>query len=1633
MAAHKDYDGDEPTMKIIHRSALNHIKDLLFPVLFLMVHGNDSSLFVAYIAMLVEGVQLAGFLVRKTTVPIYNLPYLNFAIRYDSMTVDGFTGLFVTSTVAIWLMIANLGYVAWGAHRKHHNAVWPIRTLRLFSSVLSTVLYITVLEVLVFAVVCKGTITDPLPSDLLVDISCISSARLPITIIGNATLIIFIPLCCSLTAVYFDINPILKAPMNKAHGRVDLIQCALRTALIIIWAGSSDDNYILRYGATFAVPSVIVIATWAYFPHYALKLNQMRAALHGGAGAAGAIAFLWALVYYKTGIVGSNAVIVIMFVAYLVSAVCVYIATGVIYRKIHSSVDRQMEKLLNGSLEATEVVFDNWTNVEIAARIATTNMDSRHRKIDPAKVEHVHKIFKHGIIEFPHEPFVRLFYAVYILQLESSSEEPFRLLSKVSDLNPAVDIQFQAYFIEENTNQNREVDFLGSGVRLDVAGFAEFQKLEGYAKVNHYKALRLYQEIWTLLYQESHRIYELNHIACVLYESIELADSAYTKLSTIFYAQFCLDLLKDTAKAEMLSTRADRFESRLETDMSLESLQMRGNITKECLSLSRSHKAAAGAGPPTETVREEYEAGSPETEKLQGNKGFRGTSGGSIMAVQTRPKDYIGTSEPTVHASGEADGPRRSRRRSSDADLESVSLFAAIASRRGSLTRGGLLPGPEFEKFKEVNPVPLETIKSFAVGSGEEQKLLHPGDHKRRPTDDHGRAGMRLEEKSSIGTSNADYKQAQVTRHLRARLLRSNARYLKLLITGCMVMRAVCLACSISNFVVSTNLLSSTSEGLNFLYWLHIREYSTALEYLRARQLQDAYQAGDRLKFRELQDSLQNQMFIYSDAIKKIYTNRPSDDGGLSENYYTVPQIPVNVSYYPQVLDSITVNYSLQQLTEKIKYSFHPYSKAFVTRGINIANMDFDLFSNITTNNDFRFIVDNAPNVQAEAFDYSMVRITAECIFDPVSSRPSNFRQNILYFNDQVRIDTLMTLVDYCSEANRPAAKKLCYASRHRKLIAPALKCNNLNLLFLCALDQIFQIFVSSFLVLLLDQAAQRYKRRQNVVLQVFRRIPYRTLSDQLQRFEENDIDELFGSELVSSTALLQRKGSSITRIEMRWQYLTYSVVFTSLTACFLYWNISGTIEKGKMNVIPAPNVFSDFGFVSVWGYAHFCVPQLNRWNYTEIKANPTVAPAPQLDFQTWLSRDYLYEWANHDVQYIAMTYGHVLYGDNTRYPSSVSYDKYSPALQQMLQAPCLPLNESVCELRIYEPSIGFTNNTVTLGIFVLTEFMLDIMLKTDAALTLGSFTPDVSDLAFIKTVLEPDYVDGYHRCELEVLAETQQFLSNSKLRNTAITIIEIVVCMVGFVMALTTMFTKLQFQDKCNVDLIVRLPNDILRDPAVAAVLKNLAGQQEGKHSYWPNIRPLASDDVEHQEKRSMFSHPWKPSRAQESAEASGVRDFDKSKAAMTESQYISKLARIRSKSTEGISSSGSPRQSLVQFKASERSQSSPWSDDRPSRITEPASILRPPILDRPELVPARISTLNRPIGPTKPATRASDAKKEVHQGFGWHGAKGAKLNPNWGTITPLHPPHNSCGDVFRDVKLLGRHCFFGLLISAS
>ncbi|RKO88558.1 hypothetical protein BDK51DRAFT_34106, partial [Blyttiomyces helicus] len=914
----------------------------------------------------------------------------------------------------------------------------------------------------------------------------------------------------------------------------------------------------------------------------------------------------------------------------------------------------------------------------------------------------------YGIGEFPENAYVRLCYAVYTLRLQMSKTEPSKHINRALALDPAFDIVFQvgrgqilaevsvyqrvAYCIDQLTNQSKEVDFLGSDWRLvhirilKPHSWPEFQKLDGVAKFHHFKAMKLSHEMWSLLFQEPHRVEEIEGIAWAIEEASAIADKSYIRLINMFpkskvllryYAQFCVDVTKELSKASVLTSRADRLEDIAEVEGSTASMNKFEDTPEESSETSLSRNSLRNTS--TRTGRSSIGSGPP-----------------IVWAPDPFSTEEKHSEENLPYADD-----------NDDSDDEETDLEAAEAQQNTrALTPAGL---PQLPEKKESVKDQEWRVKLGKVPVGEviENKNRDRGDGQiEQRGDDQTRLAMRLiDQQSSVGTTNPEQRQTQAMQQLRDLLLRANAPSIKMLMISSIIIGVIGFFCSVANYVVSTTLLQSTSDGVAFLYWLHIREYSTALSFRRCRQLQSAYLHSDVDLFQSLQSDLRGHMLNYRDASENLFAHRNMDDGVTNE-YYTTRTILMNVSYYPEIAGRVGVLMSLQEVMN-----------GFIESGLQLAALDFDAFEDI---------------VQTNAYDYSM---------------------NDLYFNTQTATADTATIEVYCLSG--------------------------------------LQMLVVVVLMILLDHRVRLFRTKQRSFLKVFLAIPRSILQDQVTQCEETSLEELFGGDLTSSPEASETNTGMRRRLNFRWQYGAYAV------SGFVYLNVVGIYDLGQL-----------FALLDQVTWQNIARMEVRR---------EMMSPRDNL---TWLTEEDLLIAVNHDLLYLDMTFGHVQY-------------------------------------RHFNATINYTNDTVSLGIFTLSNQVLKVLKTLSAAIYIGPFVSDPGQFAFLEAVLEPDYVDGYHRAELEVLAETEDYLSSS---NTRIKIIFIAEILVSQIFVFIGMVKHFRFQDNSTINLVVRngeietisgkeleegdgkwkietredinfpdfarfghysLPNHILRAPRVAEVIK--------------------------------------------------------------------------------------------------------------------------------------------------------------------------------------------------------------------
>ncbi|KAI9334989.1 hypothetical protein BDR26DRAFT_936777 [Obelidium mucronatum] len=579
MGEMKESGYEEEDDFLIATTMIEKIRDVIFSVMFFMVHGNSSPELFEYISILIEDLQLVTFFISPQVAHVYHIPdaLLYSQIEFQKLDISLFNVWFSFAVVAVFVLMLNIVWVGSGFVSGRHKFIWPIWTLRVFATVLPTLFYLPIIEVIVNPISCNRVHERESVTAIhtIENTSCLSAARLPLAVVAVVALAVYIPTSISLSAVFFDTQPTRKEPYHRVHGRLDMFYVTVKTILVLVYTFLPDKQGVAKLCVAAAGCIFMFCVEIFYFPYYNPFVNYMRAGLFFGSSMVGLVGVGAGISYSVTGEQGSINIIYGMVVALCCGIPAGFGISALLYNRIQNGVRKRLSRKNQGLDNAFDyatpekLVFRCWTHVEIAARFITVHMSKRRTRIDFNAIQEVQQIFRRGIDEFPDQPLLRLSYALYMFHLKSMSRDATNQLNKIEQLNPPLDIKFQIYYTNQIAMQSREADFLGAGVKLDITSYAEYQKTDKDAKLNHFLAIQEMRAMWELLLDKNYSLEELSMIANKLYTHAQKAQDAYMKLiskfpkskTTLrFFARFCFDVTNDVLRGDALTDRANDLE-----------------------------------------------------------------------------------------------------------------------------------------------------------------------------------------------------------------------------------------------------------------------------------------------------------------------------------------------------------------------------------------------------------------------------------------------------------------------------------------------------------------------------------------------------------------------------------------------------------------------------------------------------------------------------------------------------------------------------------------------------------------------------------------------------------------------------------------------------------------------------------------------------------------------------------------------------------------------------------------------------------------------------------------------------------------------------------------------------------------
>ncbi|KAJ1555450.1 hypothetical protein HK096_008058, partial [Nowakowskiella sp. JEL0078] len=397
------------------------MEQTLFDLMFAMVFKNDAVPdTIQYLFNISEDIQFA-VLVFETE---YGLP-----LSPSSLKIIHILGFSIDPTS--WDLIYTSRSL-----RDSSGAVWPLRTLRIFTAALITLLYQSIVDILFFGLACdpnNGSLLR-LPSESPNDPSCWSPQQIPFTLISIVTLSWFLPVCIALGSTYFESEPALHD--SRSHGRIDFCYLIVRT--LVVAANS------ILYGKNSAVTKKMIIN--------------------------GAARRMEIVLAQENDILQSANQI----------------------NEFFSDFEIFGPKKLDSRI----IVFRRWTDMEICMRHIFEDIRHHHRIMNSEDVAKIYQFVDQASKDHPNSSGIYVHAAVYLKNYYTDTPLISIYLRKAAEIGPAIDLKFIVYMQQRQIEQKRQRNNTGIDKGLKVIDEFEHKKYWRSAKKYHKSAAELIVQAW---------------------------------------------------------------------------------------------------------------------------------------------------------------------------------------------------------------------------------------------------------------------------------------------------------------------------------------------------------------------------------------------------------------------------------------------------------------------------------------------------------------------------------------------------------------------------------------------------------------------------------------------------------------------------------------------------------------------------------------------------------------------------------------------------------------------------------------------------------------------------------------------------------------------------------------------------------------------------------------------------------------------------------------------------------------------------------------------------------------------------------------------------------------------------------
>ncbi|KAJ3172801.1 hypothetical protein HDU87_007803 [Geranomyces variabilis] len=511
------------------------LEDITFSVLYSMVHGNnDHNGLLNDAIMLFEDIQLIAFAFSPEF--FQNMPtwaqYVTNPLSYRPDSFSGFVIMLgiVIGFVALALLTAVEVAMSFGSGKPANFrmyqfagiSLYALKTLRLVTKLLGTILFIPFLEVLLVAVTCCG---DDRHLREYPQVTCFSGAYSAQTIIVILSLLIFIPYNLAMSAIYLNTSPSRENKASRSPiGRMDSIYALSRVLLTMIF--TLTETPALKIGILLAVTIVLSLLMVRYQPFYISTHNDLRAGLFFASAFSAVVACI-SFVTKSDAIAFPIATAIAAPIGMVVGVLtCRSVFRSTIkrvYDRIqlkHRHVGKSLNDLGMGTTgtrsdenpdRSCDVergdAFTGTDAIQNVHKITSTRTRPRsihvfrhpgeveqacrfvHNNRTPEALYIMEEIFGEGFDQFPKNSLLKLIYANYLeVYADTNTQEPAHFVQAAKALHPAFDARFFIFMQDRILEQSKRTEGLNAST-LNISSYVEFQTMQNGARRDHLATL----------------------------------------------------------------------------------------------------------------------------------------------------------------------------------------------------------------------------------------------------------------------------------------------------------------------------------------------------------------------------------------------------------------------------------------------------------------------------------------------------------------------------------------------------------------------------------------------------------------------------------------------------------------------------------------------------------------------------------------------------------------------------------------------------------------------------------------------------------------------------------------------------------------------------------------------------------------------------------------------------------------------------------------------------------------------------------------------------------------------------------------------------------------------------------------